>query len=119
MGVPIFQSAAARGSVTSTTITPAMPASIAAGDFLIAFCSVSATGITFAAISGWNVGDLNNTNNITGTWYWRVATGSDPAPVFSWTGAHNAAAQVGRFTGTAASPIGNFINNSATASTTI
>lgn len=117
MAVPAFGTIGAFSSnASAATLTPALPASVASGNALVAFCWVNGTGKTIAVSSGWTVIDSINSGPVTAAWATRLATGTDSAPVFTWTGAAQCGANVLRFTGNNSTMTGT--SNKATATST-
>ena len=100
------------GAASGTSITPSLPASIAAGDLLIAAVhTVSATaGVTHTWPAGWtNVDSLEMGGNVSdygvASFAYRVATGSDTAPAVTLSTSTQNAGQIFRYTGVSLTPI--------------
>ena len=122
MALPAFQTLGAQLVVTGTSITPAMPSGIAAGDTLIVITFNQANGTVWGATpSGWNLGDSLSTGNVSGVWYWKDAVGGDTSPTITWTGSQISNSQVIRFNGSSnsASPIGNISHAFANSSSVV
>jgi hypothetical protein len=85
---PKFVNAGAVSSASnSSSQTPALPASIVAGNLLLAYIEGSGTGTVnpWTCSAGWTVvhGSANKTN--IWAYAWRIADGSDVAPTFTTT----------------------------------
>lgn len=95
------------GSNTSETIT--LPGSISAGNLLIAFLVTNGSGSeSHTWPAGWTKFDQQvfQTTRV-GSLAWRIATGSDTAPVVSWTGSATTAFKTWQYSGAnGVSPIG-------------
>ena len=106
------------GSTSAATLTPALPAGVTAGQYLLAFCQLPAVGgITISVSSGWTIRATSNSAGASVCWADRVATGSDSAPVFTWAGAAVCHAQVLRYTGQ--SGLGAIAKNQGASGTTL
>lgn len=116
MAIAFVNNGTGYGNAATTSALPGLPASIVAGNLLLALCAVRTTA-TVAVSSGWTVGDTKSQLD-TGSvnwkfiWAWRVATGSDTAPTFSWTGGTFAAAYVLQLSGTLGVPFSGVSSNS-------
>jgi hypothetical protein len=93
-----------------------MPASLAANNLLIAYCSVSANVAISLSGTGWTLG-----GSVAGAqsmaWAWALY-GSQTSPTFSWTGSVRCVGQILQFTGNqTASPVGQSQTNSGTGTT--
>jgi hypothetical protein len=90
----------------ATTLTPVIQ-SHSVGDLLIALVAVKGTGTTINTPSGWTqIINVNSASTINVGIFYRVATGSDSNPVFTWTPTAQAIAIIARFTGTSATGVG-------------
>lgn len=109
-GAPAYVNAGVLAASTAATATPALPASRVTGNLLIAFISANSATQTFAVSAGWTLGgDLANASGPgagSNTWAWRLVTGSEAAPVFTWTTSGAYTAQVLQFSGVSATPMG-------------
>src|ERR1019366_3864352 len=91
MAISFISVGAAVQTASGTTLTPVIPTHNA-GDLLVAIIYVS--GQTQGNPAGWTL--LDGAGDIGGV-YSLIATGSDANPVFSWTTAAAATAQVAVF----------------------
>lgn len=89
MAVPTYVNAGALAAVNSGSVSPALPASIAAGDLLIMSVMTNAAN-TFPSdpgSQGWTkmLGEESDGNQ-SAAWYWRRAVSSDSGPTFTSSG---------------------------------
>ncbi len=92
-------------SSSAATRTVALPAADA-GDLFFVMISI-ASNATISTPSGWTkLQQTNSGASFTGALYWKIATGSDANPVFTWTGAVANTAWAVQFRGTIPSAIG-------------
>lgn len=124
MTVPTFVSIGTLASSTtsSTSGTPALPASRVNGNVLIAWVEINGSktfALSSGAISnGWNLYGTQITGNVSQAFAWRIVDGNEAACVFTWTPGHAFQAICFQYTGNdTTSPIGNVDTN--TGSTTI
>lgn len=111
-------------SVASLTITK--PASLAAGDLMIAECCAHANGVTFSApATGWTkVGDFSPTGQtvVTHSIFWKIADSGDAAGsnfVFTSGGSSRGLGAITRWTGhDPTTPIQDTLSNPAAGSST-
>lgn len=83
---------------TCGSITPALPASTAAGDLLIAL--VSAGAQPALAMAGWTqLFQASGAANETAAIYWRIATGGDPNTIAQSGSCNSLIGRISRFTG--------------------
>jgi len=103
------------------SLTPALPASLAAGDLMLMQIAATANkASTFNIPAGWN--KISFTDSATSNslaLYWRVFVAGDSAPTVTWTGNTSATGVISRFTGNdTSSPIGAVGTVTAGASST-
>jgi hypothetical protein len=97
------------GAYTTNTMSPPLPHFYSTGDLLLAVITVTSSGTTaFSVASPWTLGaSWNNGSTRAYAWAWKIATGTDSAPVFTTTLGDTAGqAQTYSFDGVNASPIG-------------
>jgi hypothetical protein len=90
-------------SASTTTVTPALPASMAAGDLMVCFVSVNGGSSAFNTPAGWTkIGPWIQGTTGAGVWYYRFWQSGDTAPVITWTTANGVNACIARYTGAGA-----------------
>lgn len=90
----------------STSATPAMPATITAGNLLIGFLETLGGGINHTWPAGWTEIREDTVGSGRISIAWKLAVGSDSAPTITWTTNSYADSQVFQYTAADASPIG-------------
>lgn len=105
-------------SAGATSATPALPASRVTGNLLIAVVGTKNNAVHSTSTDGW--AKLDQRDSGTG-WtlsiFYRNVSGSETAPVITWTGSvANFAIQFQYTGGATSSPIGNFLANNGTGS---
>jgi hypothetical protein len=107
MAIAYVNSGALTGAASGTGTTPPLPASIVAGNLLIAAVYTYGTGGVHTWPAGWTQIDQQNWNSAydVGSFAYRIATGTDSAPAVTWSSSCHSIGQVFQFSGTSATPI--------------
>lgn len=99
MAVAYVSAGSRAGANNGTSVTPALPASLAVGDLMVTAILVEATSQTISTPSGWTQLGTTGATGITVAWYYRVYQSGDTAPSYSWATSASNGGLVMRFTG--------------------
>jgi len=91
--LPVYVASTSQSGINGVngTVNPGLPAGVAVGDTLVAIVAVRTSTAPAASVltppSGWLLGSTDVRGSVgRAWWYWRTATGSDPAPSFTIAG---------------------------------
>ena len=119
MAIAFVSNGTIANSSSANTLSPGVPASVAAGDLMVAVVGIKNNN-TISTPSTWNL--IQQTNSGT-AWsagvFWKVANNAEVAPTFTWPTSVNCMAVISRYTGASnISPIGTVSTVATGTSTT-